>query len=135
MAQRNPRVAVIGAGMSGICAAAKLQAAGVEDVVIYEKADRVGGTWRENTYPGLSCDVASRYYCFTFAPNPDWTHVYSPGEEIRAYLESVVDDLGLRAKIRFGCEVEEAVWSDSGVWRLRTVAGEEGEYDLSLIHI
>jgi len=129
MALRKPRVAVIGAGMSGICAAAKLQAAGVEDVVIYEKADRIGGTWRENTYPGLSCDVASRYYCYTFAPNPNWTRVYPPGEEVQAYLEGVVDKLNLRAKIRFGCEVEEAVWSDGGTWHVRTKSGEEADYD------
>jgi cation diffusion facilitator CzcD-associated flavoprotein CzcO len=115
--------------MSGICAAAKLQFAGVDDVVVHEKGDRVGGTWRENTYPGLYCDVPSRYYCYTFAPNPDWTHLFSPGPEIYAYLERVVDDLGLRAKIRFGSEVDEATWTSDGRWRLRTTGGDEEDYD------
>src|SRR5438445_432125 len=115
--------------MSGICAAAKLAAAGVHDVVVYEKADRVGGTWRENTYPGLACDVPSRYYCYTFAPNPDWTHVFPPGHEVQAYLEKVADDLRLRPRIRFGAEIEEAVWTDRATWLVRTRDGEAAEYD------
>ena len=127
--RRAPRVAVVGAGMSGICAAAKLAAVGVDDVVVYEKADRVGGTWRENTYPGLSCDVPSRYYCYTFAPNPNWTHVFPPGAEVQAYFEKVVDDLGIRRKIRFGAEIEEAVWTDRSTWLVRTRGGDAAEYD------
>jgi cation diffusion facilitator CzcD-associated flavoprotein CzcO len=122
-------VAIIGAGMSGICAAAKLAAAGIDEVVVYEKADRVGGTWRENTYPGLSCDVPSRYYCYTFAPNPDWTHMFSPGHEIQAYLQKVADDLRLRPKIRFGAEIEDAVWTDRATWLVRPRGGEASEYD------
>jgi len=127
--RRTPRVAIVGAGMSGICAAAKLAAAGVHDVVVYEKADRVGGTWRENTYPGLACDVPSRYYCYTFAPNPDWTHVFPPGHEVQAYLEKVADDLRLRPRIRFGAEIDEAVWTDRATWLVRTRDGEAAEYD------
>ena len=126
---RQPSVAVIGAGMSGICAAAKLQFAGIDDVAVYEKADRVGGTWRENTYPGLKCDVASRYYAYTFAPNPDWTHMFSPGAEIFAYLDRVVDDFGLRHKIRFEAEVHDATWTAEGRWRVRTRAGDERDFD------
>jgi cation diffusion facilitator CzcD-associated flavoprotein CzcO len=126
---RQPSVAVIGAGMSGICAAAKLQFAGIEDVVVYEKAERVGGTWRENTYPGLSCDVPSRYYCYTFAPNPDWTHLFSPGAEIYDYLDRVVDDLGLRPRIRCATEVADATWTEEGRWRVRTASGEERAFD------
>ena len=64
---KQPRIAIIGAGMSGIAAVVKLQKAGYTDLTVYEKTDRVGGTWRENTYPGLSCDVPSRWYCFSFA--------------------------------------------------------------------
>jgi cation diffusion facilitator CzcD-associated flavoprotein CzcO len=124
----DPRVAIVGAGMSGICMAAKLQQIGIRDYEIFEKADRIGGTWRENTYPGLSCDVPSRYYSYTFAPNPDWTHLFSPGAEIYDYLDRVVDDLGIRERIRFGMEVDEAVWRDDH-WVVRTKNGLEGDYD------
>ena len=116
--RRDPRIAIIGAGMSGICTAAKLQRAGIHDFVLYEKADQVGGTWRANTYPGLSCDVPSRYYSYTFAPNPDWTRLFSPGGEIRDYLRRVAAELGIDRHIRFGTEVDEAEWTPDGRWRL-----------------
>jgi cation diffusion facilitator CzcD-associated flavoprotein CzcO len=125
---RTPRVAIIGAGMSGIGMAAKLKAAGIESFHLYEMADDLGGTWRANTYPGLSCDVASRYYSYTFAPNPEWSSVYPAGDEIWAYLDRVAAELSLRDRISFGAEVDEAVWTGSA-WRLRTKNGEEGEYD------
>lgn len=127
--RRSPRVAIVGAGMSGICAAAKLATAGIHDVVVYEKADRVGGTWRENTYPGLACDVPSRYYCYTFAPNPDWTHMFPPGAEVQAYLQKVADDLHIRPKIRFGTEIADAVWTERATWLVRTRNGDAAEYD------
>ena len=72
--KRSLRVAIIGAGMSGICMAVKLQDAGIDSFTIFEKADDVGGTWRDNTYPGLTCDVPSRYYSYSFRPNPNWSH-------------------------------------------------------------
>jgi cation diffusion facilitator CzcD-associated flavoprotein CzcO len=125
---RDPRIAIIGAGMSGICTAARLRQAGIHDFVVYEKADEVGGTWRANTYPGLNCDVPSRYYSYTFAPNPDWTRVFPPGEEIRAYLRGVAVDLGIQRHIRFGAEVDEAEW-DGRRWRLRTKGGDEESFD------
>ena len=84
----QPRIAIIGAGMSGIAAVVKLRKAGYTDLTVFEKTDRVGGTWRENTYPGLSCDVASPWYSFSFALNPNWTHRYSYGPEIQAYMET-----------------------------------------------
>ena len=83
---RHLRFAIIGAGMAGILSAAQLREYGFDDFVILEKADRLGGTWRENTYPGVACDVPSHLYSYSFAPNPDWTHRYSPGPEIQAYL-------------------------------------------------
>lgn len=107
---------------------AKLRMAGIESFRIYEKADRIGGTWQANTYPGLSCDVPSRYYSYTFAPNPDWTHVYSPGPEIWAYLDRVARDYELYDRVSLGTEVAAARWVD-GRWVLRTSAGEEAEYD------
>ncbi|MGH3543158.1 MAG: FAD-dependent oxidoreductase, partial [Mycobacterium sp.] len=76
------RFAVIGAGMAGVLSAIKLREAGFTDVTVYEKADRLGGTWRENTYPGIACDVPSHLYTYTFAPNPEWSHTFAPGPEI-----------------------------------------------------
>jgi cation diffusion facilitator CzcD-associated flavoprotein CzcO len=125
---RTPRVAIIGAGMSGIGMAAKLKMAGIESFHLYEQWDDVGGTWHANTYPGLSCDVASRYYQYTFAPNPDWSHVYSPGREIWEYLDKVAEDFGIRAKTSFRTPVDRAEWRD-GEWLLRTRDGQEAPYD------
>src|ERR1700755_1047366 len=99
---RTPTVAIVGAGVSGLCMAIKLREAGVGSFTGYEKGDPAAGTWRENTYPGLYCDVPSRHYQYSFAPNPNWTHWYSPGPEIASYLEDVVDRFGLRGKIAFG---------------------------------
>src|SRR5204863_9734207 len=95
---------VIGAGMSGILSAIKLDEAGVRDVTVYEKADRLGGTWRENTYPGLSCDVPSHFYSYSFALNPDWSRRYAPGPEIQAYLEDVARRFDVDRRIRCGKE-------------------------------
>ncbi len=83
-AHTDLRFIILGAGMSGILSAIKLQEAGLDNFAIYEKADRLGGTWRENTYPGLACDVPSHLYSYSFAPNPDWSHRFSPGAEIQA---------------------------------------------------
>ncbi len=71
------RVAVLGAGLSGICMAIQLRKQGIHDFVMFEKADSVGGTWRENTYPGIACDVPSHVYSYSFELNPDWSHAYS----------------------------------------------------------
>ena len=83
---RNVRVGIVGAGMSGLCMAAKLKAAGIESFRVFEKAGEVGGTWRENTYPGLSCDVPARFYSYSFAPNPGWSSRFAPGPEIRVQI-------------------------------------------------
>jgi cation diffusion facilitator CzcD-associated flavoprotein CzcO len=109
------RVLIVGAGMSGILSAIKLREAGFADVVIYEKADRLGGTWRENTYPGIACDVPSHFYSYSFAPNPDWSHLFSPGDEIQRYFEAVAHRYGIDALIRTGkeitrCELHEGRW-------------------------
>jgi cation diffusion facilitator CzcD-associated flavoprotein CzcO len=126
---RGPTVAIIGAGMSGLCMGIKLERAGFEDFTIFEKAGEVGGTWRENTYPGLSCDVPSRFYSYSFEPNPDWSRNFSPGPEIWAYFRGIADRYGLRPRIRFGQEVTGARW-DGQRWRLRTAAGEEAAADV-----
>ena len=122
--KRSPKVAIIGAGMSGLCMAVKLQDAGIDSYTIFEKADDVGGTWRDNTYPGLTCDVPSRYYSYSFRPNPNWTHLLPPGPEIQAYFQQVADERAIRPHIRFGADVSRAEYDD-GKWRLTTDAGEE----------
>lgn len=120
MAQKRAvEVAIIGAGMSGLCMAAKLQDAGIDTYTIFEKADEVGGTWRDNTYPGLSCDVPSRFYAYSFRPNPDWSRLMSPGPEILDYFRRVATERGIRPRIRHGGRCR-------GVPR-RTVVGDHGE--------
>ena len=123
------RFAIIGAGMSGILASIKLSEAGHDDQVLYEKADRLGGTWRENTYPGIACDVPSHLYSYSFAPNPGWSHQFSPGDEIEGYFERVADDYGVTPRIRFGEEVTRTEWRD-GRWHLETGAGRTDEADV-----
>ena len=86
------RFAILGAGMAGILSAIKLKEMGQTDFTVYEKADRLGGTWRENTYPGLGCDVPSHLYSYSFALNPEWSQTYAPGPEICAYLDRVALD-------------------------------------------
>lgn len=125
----SPRIIIIGAGMAGIAAAIKLRQAGFDDFGIYEKADDVGGTWRENTYPGVACDVPSHLYSYSFAPNPEWSHVFSPGEEIHTYLRDIARDHDLTERIVFGAEVSSLEWR-SGRWHLRTRNGLEDEAEI-----
>ena len=126
---RSLRVGVIGAGMAGILAVIKLREAGITDIVCFEKADRVGGTWRENTYPGIGCDVPSHVYSYSFAPNPDFTRMFSPGHEIQAYLERVAVDHGVVPHLRLGDEVVSAIY-DRGVWHLETARGHRADFDV-----
>jgi cation diffusion facilitator CzcD-associated flavoprotein CzcO len=128
MTKRQPKIAIVGAGMSGLCAAIALQRAGIHDVMIYEKAKEVGGTWRENTYPGLTCDVPSRFYQFTFAKNPGWSRLFSPGPEIQAYFVDVAKRSGLSERIRFGAQVLGAEF-DGRRWTLKTGDGETSTVD------
>jgi len=103
--------------MSGILCGKRLPEAGYEEVVIYEKASRLGGTWRDNHYPGLECDVPSHVYSYSFAPNPHWSHLFSPGPEIACYLETVAERYRVTPRIRFDSEVTACAWGD-GRWRL-----------------
>ncbi|WP_039889897.1 flavin-containing monooxygenase [Mycobacterium xenopi] len=123
------RFVVVGAGMAGILAAIKLREAGFADVTVYEKADRLGGTWRENTYPGIACDVPSHLYTYTFAPNPDWSHTFAPGPEILAYFDSVAHRHGVDRLIRYGCEVRRLDYIENR-WRITTSTGEPDVADV-----
>jgi len=118
-------VAVIGTGFSGIGAAIKLKESGRDDFVLLERAHDVGGTWRDNTYPGAACDVPSHVYSFSFAPNPTWTRSFSPQEEIHAYLRRVASDYGVLPHVRFGAEVRSASWDSSRQrWEISTSTGD-----------
>lgn len=121
-APHSVRVAVLGAGMSGICMGIQLRMHGIEDFVVLEKSDDVGGTWRENTYPGIACDVPSHVYSFSFELNPNWSQAYSPGAEIWAYCERCVDKYDLRRNLRLGAEVTELRF-DGDRWQITTTAG------------
>jgi cation diffusion facilitator CzcD-associated flavoprotein CzcO len=127
--QRDLRVVVIGAGMAGVLSAIKLREAGYDDVTVYEKGESVGGTWRENTYPGLSCDVPSHLYSYSFEPNPEWTQRFSPGPEIRRYFEDVARKHGVLDRIRFREEVARCEFSD-GRWQLATKSGRRDVADV-----
>ncbi len=117
-----PRFLIIGAGMSGILSAIRLQEAGFGNFAIYEKADRLGGTWRENTYPGIACDVPSHFYSYSFAPNPDWSHRFSPGAEIQAYFEDVARRYGIDALIQYGKEITRCE-RENGCWKITAADG------------
>lgn len=121
--KRDPRVVVVGAGMSGIAMGVALREAGYEDFEILEKGDDVGGVWHWNHYPGLSCDVPSQIYQYGFRPKPDWKRVFATGDEIQQYHSEVVDHYGLRPKIRLGTAVTSARWGDDG-WTIETGDGE-----------
>ena len=120
--------AVIGAGMSGLLSAIRLRQAGYEQVTIYEKGDSIGGTWRENTYPGIACDVPSHLYRYSFAPNPEWSTRFAPGAEIRAYFENAAREFGVYDRIRFGEEIARCAFED-GRWHLETKNGLTDEAD------
>src|SRR3954471_5408455 len=116
---------IVGSGFAGLCAAIKLAESGETDYLVIEKGDDVGGTWRDNTYPGACCDIPSQLYSFSFAPNPDWTSSYSPQPEIQAYLRRVAQEYGVRSRIAFQIELESAAWDDADQrWHCRTSSGE-----------
>lgn len=118
------KIAILGAGMSGLCMAIQLKKAGIGSFKIYEKCHKVGGTWRDNTYPGLACDVPSHLYSFSFEPNLQWSHLFSPGWEIQEYFERCVETYDLGSYIQFNTEIVNAEF-DNDVWRLRAANGEE----------
>ncbi len=117
-------IIIVGTGFSGLGLGTKLARAGKRSFLLLERADDVGGTWRDNDYPGAACDVSSHLYSLSFRPNPDWTHVYSPQAEIHEYLRETAREEGLMPHIRFGCEVVGAEWDEvANLWRVSTSQG------------
>jgi cation diffusion facilitator CzcD-associated flavoprotein CzcO len=117
-------VAVLGAGLGGLCAGIKLKQAGFENLVIFEKAAKVGGTWRDNIYPGCCCDVPVALYQFSFAPSLSWSHLFPRHHEVQRYTEDLADNFGLRPHLRLGDEATSAVWDEArAVWRITTASG------------
>jgi cation diffusion facilitator CzcD-associated flavoprotein CzcO len=115
---------VIGAGFAGLCAAIKLQEDGETDFLVVEKGSDVGGTWRDNTYPGAACDVPSQLYSFSFAPNPDWSMSFSPQPEIQAYLQRVARESGVLDRFVFDTEGRSADWDETAQrWTVETTRG------------
>src|SRR5215813_10659206 len=118
-------IAIIGAGFGGLGAAIRLRQHGYQDFAVFEAASDVGGTWRDNTYPGCRCDVPSHLYSFSFALNPDWTDSFSGQDQIWRYLIGCVRRYGLQARLRLHHRLLEAAWDDgAGRWRLSTSGGE-----------
>jgi cation diffusion facilitator CzcD-associated flavoprotein CzcO len=113
MNERTPAVVIVGSGFAGLGMGIQLRKAGFDDFVILEKSEALGGTWHDNTYPGCACDVPSHMYSFSFELNPDWTRMFAPQPEIRAYLERTADKYGVRDHIRFGAAVEGMEYDDA----------------------
>ncbi|WP_280266648.1 flavin-containing monooxygenase [Nocardia wallacei] len=121
---RTPSILIIGAGFAGLGMALELQRAGLDNFTILEKADDLGGVWRENTYPDAACDVPSPLYSWSYEPKSDWPRRFSRQADIHAYMRSVAEKYGLPAKIRFGTEVTDAEFDErQGVWQVRTRDG------------
>ena len=125
-------IAILGAGLAGLCMGIRLRQEGIERFTIYEKADDVGGTWRENTYPGVACDVPSHLYSFSFEPNPKWSRRYSPGGEIWDYTKHCAKKYDLYRSIQFGKRVTE-IAHDGRQWRIDFADGStvKAEYVVS----
>src|SRR5437588_760416 len=118
------KVAIVGSGFGGLGTAIALKRAGINDFVVLERADDVGGTWRANTYPGCQCDVPSTLYSFSFAPNPEWSHTFPFQQEIWDYLRWVTHEYGIAPHLRFGHEVTAGEWDDEAKrWMLETSSG------------
>lgn len=124
-------VAIIGSGFGGLCMAIQLKRLGHQRFTIFEAAGELGGTWRDNTYPGAACDVPSHLYCYSFAPKRDWSRKFSPQPEILDYLHQVADRFRIRPHIKFNTPVTDLSWSDrSQQWTVNTATGDAYEFDV-----
>lgn len=124
----KPSVVVFGAGLGGLCAAIKLKAAGFDDLVVLEKAAKVGGTWRDNTYPGCCCDIQVGLYQFSFAPSLSWSHLFPRHDEVQTYTEDLADNFGVRQHLQLNDEAKTAIWDDHRAqWNITTRSGKTFE--------
>ncbi|MBU6238108.1 MAG: NAD(P)/FAD-dependent oxidoreductase [Planctomycetes bacterium] len=128
-ASSEPRILVIGAGMSGILLVIKLREAGFHNVTVFEKGSKPGGTWRDNTYPGLKCDVPAHMFTYSFAPNPDYSHRFPQGKEIQDYLLRVFQEHDVGSAVIFNRTVESCVYED-GFWYVQTQDGDIQQFDV-----
>jgi cation diffusion facilitator CzcD-associated flavoprotein CzcO len=127
----SPRVIVVGAGIAGICMTLQLLRRGFADVVVLEKASSIGGTWRDNHYPGSGCDVPSHLYSYSFEPNPDWSRAFSEQPEILRYLEGVVRKHGVLERVRFDTEVLSAEYDETrSLWKVTVSGGDTLEAEV-----
>lgn len=132
MSAHQPRIVIIGAGSAGLCTAVHLKRAGIEDFVILEKGDGIGGTWHWNRYPGAECDVQSHLYSFSFEPKLDWSRPFAGQEEILGYLNDVADKYDVRGHVRFGTAVTALEWREgTGRWHVQTAGGDV--YDAQIV--
>jgi len=123
-----PSIAVLGAGLGGLCAGIKLKEAGFDNLFIFEKAAKVGGTWRDNTYPGCCCDIQVALYQFSFAPSLDWSHLFPRHFEVQKYTEDLADNFGLRPHLHLNEETKSAVWDEArALWKITTSSGKSYE--------
>ncbi len=130
--QQQVDVAIVGAGFGGLCAAIRLRDSGVQSLVILERSHEVGGTWRDNIYPGCACDVPSHLYSFSFAPNTQWTRPYPQQQEVQDYILRVTEDFALRPLIRFNTDVAAMRWLvDQQCWQIDI----EGQLPLMARHV
>jgi cation diffusion facilitator CzcD-associated flavoprotein CzcO len=130
----QPRIAIVGTGFGGIGMACELKRHGYTDITLFERGSEIGGVWSANTYPGAACDVPAQLYSLSFAPNPRWSGNFPPQAEIRAYIEKVADDFGIRPLIRFGTTVRAAVWADRS-WTLTLDPGGRETFDVVLFAV
>lgn len=123
--RNDPGLIIIGSGFAGLCMAIRLKQAGYHDFVILEKNDDLGGTWRDNTYPGCACDVPSHMYAFSFELSPAWSRMFAPQREIWDYIRHCVAKYGISPHIRFDRPVERMEWDETtGRWHIATATGE-----------
>jgi cation diffusion facilitator CzcD-associated flavoprotein CzcO len=126
----NIRVAIIGAGITGLAAGRELLEQGFTDFTIFEKAKAVGGTWHIHTYPGLACDVWSHSYTFSYAPNPNWSQAFVNQPEIENYLQQCAQDFGLESHMRFNSTITEATLTENKQWQLQLADGHTDTFDV-----